>query len=368
MKVLSIVSYQFLPAKMGGQKHIALHNSYLSKLVSLSCITTKSNVSTEAPYLVRAILSNSVFRYINLFYFFIIRRIIQQEKITHIILEHPYWGWLGFLLQRFCNVKLIIHTHNIEANRFKSLNKWWWKILWHYEKCIHQQADYSLFITEEDRNFAIQHYQISKLKSAVSTYGIEIDKLPSLEEKLQAKLYIQTKYSIQANEKILLFNGSLNYTPNLNALDNIVKHINPFLIKDLKNQYKILVCGKGLSESFTQQEYPNIIFCGMVDDISVYFKAADIFINPVMDGGGIKTKIVEALAYNTTVISTQSGAFGIPETIVNGKLLIVNDSDWDKFSQSILEVEKDLQTPEVFYRHFYWGNIAAKTYQILQEI
>ena len=43
INVLSLVSYNFLPAKMGGQKGIALFNRFLSKEVNLTCITTESN-------------------------------------------------------------------------------------------------------------------------------------------------------------------------------------------------------------------------------------------------------------------------------------------------------------------------------------
>ena len=368
MNVLSLVSYNFLPAKMGGQKHIALHNNYLHKLVNIVCVTSSSNQIEEADYKVYPILSESGLRYINFFYFFKLKRIIKQEAITHIIIEHPYLGWLGVLLQKNCGVKLIIHSHNIEAKRFKTLKKWWWKILWHYEKCIHQQANFSLFITEEDRNYALHEYEIAYLKSAVSTYGIEIEKKPAPEEKIAAKQILQSQYSIQNNEKIILFNGTLSYAPNLNALDTIINVINPFLFNHPHYTYKILICGKGLPDTFSNQQFPNIIFCGMVDDIATYFKAADIFINPVIEGGGIKTKVVEALGYNTTVISTQSGATGIPSSIINDKLLIINDEDWNKFSQAIINSDIHLQSPELFYQHFYWGNIAKKTYEILQQI
>lgn len=369
MNVLSLTSYNFLPAKMGGQKNIALHNAYLSKYVNLICVTTSSNDVKTAPYKAINILSESPFRYINIFYFLNLRKIIKEENITHVIIEHPYFGWLGFLLQKFCSIKLIIHSHNIESIRFKTLNKWWWKILWYYEKWVHQMADYSLFITEEDKIYAESFYKMNKEKTAVITYGIEFDRIPSLAEKQDAKTLIQSKYQIVDDEKIILFNGTLNYAPNISAIENILQHINPILQQHKHFKYKILICGKGLSENFNQLiGEPNIIYCGLVDDISIYFKAADIFINPVFDGGGIKTKIVEALAYNTTVISTESGAIGIPNKLVNDKLLMVNNGDWKEFSRLIIESDSSAQTPEQFYQHFYWGNIAEKTYQILQQI
>ena len=147
IKVLSLVSYKFLPPVMGGQKCIAFFNKYLSKQLHLSCITVKANAQpTINEYPVKSIISNHPFRYINPMLFFRLRRIIKQEGFTHLIIEHPYYGWLALLLKWFCKVRLIVHSHNIESDRFKSIGKWWWGILWHYEKLIHRNADLNFFI------------------------------------------------------------------------------------------------------------------------------------------------------------------------------------------------------------------------------
>src|SRR5579863_2829762 len=113
--VISIVSYPFLPAKSGGEKHVFLFNKYFSGFHQLTCITTKKNDPELAKgYEVLNVLSNSRWRYVDAFYFFLVRKIIRQRKATHVILEHPYYGWLGILLKIFCKVELIVHSHNIE--------------------------------------------------------------------------------------------------------------------------------------------------------------------------------------------------------------------------------------------------------------
>ena len=64
---------------------------------------------------------------------------------------------------------------------------------------------------------------------------------------------------------------------------------------------------KQLEESYNElKDYAdkNIIYAGFVDDITLFYKAADMLINPVIDGGGIKTKLVEALGYNMNVVTT----------------------------------------------------------------
>ena len=163
LNVLSLVSYPFLPPKMGGQKGIAFFDAYLSKHINLTCITTKANdVTEDTGYEVINILSNSRLRYINIFYFFTVRNLIKKKKITHLILEHPYYGWLGILLKWFCNVKLIVHSHNIESLRFKSTGRFWWQLLWFYEKFVHQQADGNFFIHDDDRKYATEKFKLDE--------------------------------------------------------------------------------------------------------------------------------------------------------------------------------------------------------------
>lgn len=364
VNILSLVPYKFLPPAMGGQKGIAFFNRYLSRLVNLNCVTIKDNTekASEA-YPIKNILSNSPSHYINPFYFFTLRLIIREEKITHLIIEHPYYGWLGILLKWFCNIKLVVHSHNIESLRFKTMNKWWWGILWHYEKITHRKADHNFFIQDNDRNYAIENFKLDPEKCTTITYGFELSEAPAPADKQMAREQICKLHNIAVSDTILLFNGTLGYKPNLDALDVILEKINPILLADKNFRYKIIICGNKLPAAcngLVDYKERNIIYAGFVDDINLYFKGSDIFINPVIDGGGIKTKVVEALGYNLSVISTQSGAIGIPDTITGNKMKIVADNDWGTFTTIIKTIDPADTIPPTYFSHFYWGNIAEK--------
>ncbi len=228
--VLSVVSYKIFPAKLGGQKGIALFNKFFSRYTNFSCVTIKDNDPLLADYKVFNVLSTSRLRYINVFYFFTLRKIINQYHITHLIIEHPYYGWLGILLKWVCKIKLIIHSHNIESHRFKSVGKWWWGILWNYERMVHSKADFTFCITEEDRQYMIRYFKIKENKCAVITYGIEWNAAPYQDEKRFAKKWLQNKYSLSDNTTLYLFNGTLDYLPNINAVKAILHNINPSLL------------------------------------------------------------------------------------------------------------------------------------------
>lgn len=361
-KIVSLVSYPFLPAKAGGQKNVALFNKYFSKYHELICVTTKKNEPIAAEgYPVLNILSNSPTRYINFFYFFTLKKVIRDNHATHLILEHPYYGWLGILLKWFCGVKLIIHSHNIEGLRWKTLGKWWWRILWLYEKYTHRAADFSFFIQDDDKKYAIEHFGLQPSKCTIVTYGLEWNIAPEKQSREIAKQQLQAKHNIGQHRKILLFNGAFNYSPNLDALRRILEIINPLLQQEKDFTYTILICGRDIPEEILKSSYTDIIVTGFVDDISLYFLGADIFLNPITEGGGIKTKLVEALGYNMNAVSTTHGAIGINQDFCNGKLLIGQDDDWQTFAGLVVKAGAiQANIPGIFFEHFYWGNTTKK--------
>ncbi len=348
---------------MGGQKGIACFYEAFSTLLPVTLVSTKNN---EYPKELAAeflpILSNHFSRYFNVFLLIRLSKIINKRKSTHIILEHPYLGWMGIILQLFLKVKVIIHSHNIESLRFKSTGKWWWRILWFYEKTVHRNADINFFITEEDRVFAINNFKLDQTKCFTITYGFDLNTPPSNEERKMANNKLKTLHHIPSDIVVLLFNGTLDYKPNLDAVNHIINNINPILQTHTDFKYNIIICGKGLPASYNNlQGHKNIIYAGFVDDISLYFKGADIFINPVIDGGGIKTKLVEALGNNLFTISTIEGAIGVPEEITNKRMHIVKSNDWNLFADAIVHASYgDSSIDQAFFDYFYWDKIAKK--------
>ena len=355
---------------MGGQKGIALFYTFFCKHVNLTVASVEKNDAAFAKgYSLEKIFSDKPSRYANPAYFFTLKKLIREKKITHLILEHPYMGWLAILLKKVTGVKLIVHSHNIEGLRFKSTGRWWAGILWNYEKWVHRNADLNFFIQDDDRNYAIGEFKLDATKAITITYGFEMTTAPDKDERALAKKAICEKYNIAAHKNILLFNGTLSYKPNTDALDTILQKINPLLMQD-KYEYCIIICGKGLPQRFEDlRNYheQNIVYAGFVDSIDIYFKAADIFINPVTDGGGIKTKLVEALGYDLSVVTTKTSTCGIPESITNGKMKVIEDDDYTGFAREVIATDCSRTIQAAFFNHFYWGNIAQKAFDSIMK-
>jgi len=361
MNIISLVSYPFLPARTGGQKGIALFYKYFSKYHQLTIATTEKNQPSYAEgYELLNIISNSKLRYINPFIFFRLRDLIRQKKATHLILEHPYYGWLGILLKRACGIKLVVHSHNIEGLRWKGLGKWWWRILWNYEKITHQQADYNFFIQEEDRKYAIDTFHLDAKKCLTVSFGTEIQEPPTVDSRKTYSGILRRQWQIRDDLPLLLFNGSFQYKPNRDALDNLLFNVNPLLQKK-KIPYLILIIGLNIPETIKSISYPNVMILGFVENLELYLTGCDVFLNPVQSGGGIKTKLVEALAFNLNAVSTENGAIGIDPALCNGKMILCPDDNWNLFAEAIARaIHLNTTMPPVFYEQFYWGNITKR--------
>jgi glycosyltransferase involved in cell wall biosynthesis len=369
-KVLDIVPYPFLPWFSGGQKSIGQFLEFLGSETDLTVAGTVTNDWTHARnYSGIPLLKKGSSRYWDLSLIRSITSLIKKNNYDAVIWEHPYYWWLAKRIRKRTGAKTIFHTHNIEYLRFKSNGKWWWPVLRNYERSCFRGADIVFFISDDDREFAISKWKIDPAKCFTIPFGVPIKEFPA--DKQECKRKLAAIHGIGEDEKIFLFNGLLGYKPNLDAVLAILKNINPILREKADFKYKIILCGKGLPEEYNGlKDYSdkNIIHAGFVDDIEMYFKGSDLFLNPVLSGGGIKTKMVESIAFGTTVISTANGAIGIDKKFCGEKLIVIPDNDWDGFAEAVIRnVQANSITPSEYYEHYYWGSIVKRAVEAVDQ-
>jgi glycosyltransferase involved in cell wall biosynthesis len=372
LSVLGIVSYKVFPAQMGGQKCVVEWYAHLSAKTKLTLAVSKQNEPAgKLPYKVLPFLYNHWWGLLNLRWLYRLSRLIKEQSVNVIIIEHSYFGWLGILLRGLTQKPFVIRSHNIEALRFRDLGRNWWRFYEWYEKKVHQQADHSFFINEEDKRWALQHWRLAEKRCTVISHGTDIIQPVSRDETMPARERLILEHALPGNTRLFLFNGSLNYLPNLDALRIIVSELLP-LLQAISSQFRIFVCGKGLSPQWEEAlaAYPEIIYKGFVEDIEPYQTGIDCFINPVTLGGGIKIKLLEALAHNQAAVSTRTGARGISPELTAGKLVIVEDYNWPAFAKAMAGNDLNTQndTPDAFYRAFNWDMIIQKALLSLQTL
>ena len=116
----------------------------------------------------------------------------------------------------------------------------------------------------------------------------------------------------------------------------------------------------------------NIILHGYAKDLNVVYSKSDLIINPVLYGGGLKIKNVEALAHGIPLITTNEGANGIEDGI-NFAFLVANSVD--EWIEAILamklsrELRQKLSENAIEYSKYYFSdeNCYQKVVDVLKD-
>jgi glycosyltransferase involved in cell wall biosynthesis len=242
------------------------------------------------------------------------------------------------------------------------MRKWWWPIIYLSEWISYKLADGLFFISEAEIEPAIKSFQLDEAKCFLLPYGTnKLNDEPELTETVEEP----------SKERRIIFFGPLSYQPNLEALNTILYQIEPTL-RSLSSDisYKFIICGGGLPEGFTISKSPFVSYLGYVQDIESMVRSSHIMINPITTGGGVKTKVIESIAWGTSVLSSRSGAMGIDSESCGAKLIQVEDNDYVGYAKEILRLlqEPKQPTPAIFYKKYFWGNIVEQFMIDLQSI
>lgn len=247
--------------------------------------------------------------------------LIKKEGIDELIINYPRSVPIGFILKLLLGVKLILYEHNIEYLRMKETKKRRRRILYPYEYLCYKLCDQIQFISEVDMIIAKKTLWLGN-KWIVKQFMVDKTIYNDTWRK-ECNLLLHSQHSIPDDHSIILFVWAMDYYPNIEAVDIIMNEIYPELKKEANNKFTIIICWKNPPKEYSNK-YNDVIFTWFVDDIVIYFKWCDIFINPIVSGGGVKTKLIEAIECGAYCISTEKGAEGIPKKLIKKLSLIIH--------------------------------------------
>ena len=365
-----VVPYRFLPALNGGHKAALGFCEFVSKEQELYCISTKDNEEELASFPVEKLLGTSFLRYFSPAVFLRCIRFFRKKKIQYVILHQPFIGLVILPAALLSRVRMMVFVQNIEYQRFRTLKKWWWPLLYPIEWLMFRASNHLLFISPDDQPIAQRVFGTRPEKCTVIPYGTPHQAVPA--DAQQARREIRERHGYTDEEYLIIFFGPQSYLPNLEAVERILHQINPLLLQYADFKYRFLICGGGLPAAYDGlKDYreKNIEYLGFVEDIEAHVKAADIMINPINSGGGVKTKIIEAIALGKTVLSSITGAKGVDQEACGEKLIQVGDEDFEAFYQAIQDARTKTEspTPSSFFATYYWANAVQPLNELLRS-
>ncbi len=107
----------------------------------------------------------------------------------------------------------------------------------------------------------------------------------------------------------VLFVGSMDYPPNEQAVRWWVQEIWPVL----DGIPPLTVVGRNTDRVLADlRVHPGLRLAGEVPDVGAHLRSASLVVVPLLEGGGTRLKVLEALAWGRPVVSTTKGVEGLP--------------------------------------------------------
>lgn len=128
-------------------------------------------------------------------------------------------------------------------------------------------------------------------------------------------------------KKSIIIAGNFQYKPNHDAVMFFIKSIFP-KIKKYESSAILYIVGNSPNEEIRALNSDSIKILGRVPNLIEYIKSATVFACPLRIGGGIKVKMLEALACNTAIVTTSIGAQGLKHLLPRPFIVADKPSDF----------------------------------------
>jgi glycosyltransferase involved in cell wall biosynthesis len=226
-----------------------------------------------------------------------------------------------------------------------------WRKRLRYESRLYRCFDLCTMVSELDREATVRLLPHRSCCVVVVPNGIDCQhNRPSMSRS-------------QANT--LVFNGSLTYSANYDAMQMFLSQIYPRIrieVPDVTLTITGSSCGVDLAGLCLDE---SVHLSGHVDDVRPLVAGAQACVVPLRQGGGTRLKILEAMALGTPVIATSKGAEGLE--VVDGTHLLLADEPLD-FSQRVVQILQEPALSEflatnarrLVERHYDWEQIGQR--------
>ena len=180
----------------------------------------------------------------------------------------------------------------------------------------------------------------------------------------------QAAPSVSGNPPIIVFTGSMDWEPNIDAMEYFCGDIWPGVLAEFP-EARFQIVGRNPHARVRRLASASVEVTGTVKSIKHYLRAATVVIVPLRVGGGTRLKIFEAMAMAKAMVSTSIGAEGLD--VADGRDLILADSA-QQFGRAIVQLLRDSglrrkyeQAAAAVAARYDWSQISERFANVLQE-
>ncbi len=243
--------------------------------------------------------------------------VLNKNQYDFVLMESIYLASYIPIIRNHSKAKIILRAHNIE-------HEIWERIAKNTSNII--KKTYINYLTNQLKTYELNH--ISDADLIITLTSRDLKKLRDGGIKTEAHV---VPAGISTNNKIntefvlrkpiqISFLGSLDWIPNLEGLKWFINNVWHKITLENSNSF-LHIAGRNTPKAIFSLESNNIKVHGEVPDSKEFLLSSPIMIVPLLSGGGMRLKILEAMALGRIVISTSIGFEGIDAT--DGKNILV---------------------------------------------
>lgn len=262
---------------------------------------------------------------------------------------------------------VILFQHNVETilwRRMARTEKAPWNKLsysieaWKmgsYETLTLQRFQHVIAVSENDRKEMLE-----------LSPGCSITVVPT---GVDTELY-RSSPSVSGNSTVVLFTGSMDWEPNIDAMEYFCQEIWPTVLAAFPDAHFQIV-GRNPHPRVRRLASASVEVTGTVPSVADYLRSATVVIVPLRIGGGTRLKIFEAMAMAKALVSTSIGAEGLD--VADGRDLMIADNA-QAFAAAIVRLLQDPalrqnyeQAAAALAARYDWSQIAQRFAEVLQD-
>lgn len=204
--------------------------------------------------------------------------------------------------------RLVVRAHNVEFELLERLasgeKRPWYRPILKREARLFKRSELSL-INEMDQVFTITDRDAEKFRSV----GAE-GKLVPLSPFIDMDHYCLEGSGAQQTGDVVCV-GNMAWMPNRNGILWFCKNVWP-QVRAAQPDAKFWIVGKNPPSEISRLDgVDGITVTGYVEDERPYIARSHLFVVPLLEGSGVRIKILTAMAMGCSVLSTTVGAEGI---------------------------------------------------------
>jgi glycosyltransferase involved in cell wall biosynthesis len=251
-----------------------------------------------------------------------LRQAIREYAASHRVdLWHCEWTPYAEPIRCLPGARRLVMAHNVESliwqryfeNESQPLKRWYirhqWQKFRRFETRALREADQTIAVSPEDASLFRRDFGVERVD--VVDNGVDTD-------------YFRPTLGPRDPGRIL-FLGSLDWRPNLDAVNQLLEHLVPAVRREHSAATFCLV-GRNPPAVLRRrtESLPGVELHANVADVRPFLASSAVMVVPLRIGGGSRLKILEALATGLPVVSTRIGAEGL--ALEDGRHLTVRET------------------------------------------